>query len=102
MNRKQKIGKIKKLFYKLYCFKSEEIESFINKLPAFPEKGLDDLLRTLEEGKTKQDELLKKTIEKDKKFNKKLNGYLKKTSKKIKDDYEQKERAGAEKIIENL
>ena len=102
MNQSQKINRVRELFYKLYCFKSEEIDGFLAGAESFPPNGLDELIKVLEEGKIRQDELLALTLEQDKSFNKKLKSHLKAETTKIKKIYETGEKKEAEDILGQL
>ena len=102
MNQSQKINRVRELFYTLYCFKSEEIEEFLGKAESFPPNGLDELIKVLEEGTVRQDELLAGVLEKDKEFNKKLKSHLKNETTKIKKIYETGEKDEAEDILGQL
>jgi len=102
MNNIAKINRIKELFNQLYCFKSEEINQYLSRLEKIPPRGIDELLKTLEEGKVRQDELLAEAHKRDKEFNKELKSHLKKETAKIKKSYEAGEKNRAEDILEQL
>lgn len=102
MNDVEKINRVKELFNKLYCFKSEEINEYILQLEKIPPVGIIKLLSLLEEGKIQQDKFFEEALKKDKDFNKKLKHYLKIKTSEVKGVFEVKESDQAESILEQL
>lgn len=102
MKRDQKISEIEKLFSQLYCFTADESVGFIKAAQDFPDSGLDQLIKTLKEGKKQQDEFLARRIEEDKNYVKNLAGFLKKTTTGVKGRYEKSEHEAAESFLRKI
>lgn len=80
-NSKQKtLQNIKELLFHFYCFTSDEISSFLQKLERFPSEGLDSFLQMLEKGKQKQDAFFKRFFMEDKHQSADFTDFLKKTA----------------------
>ena len=93
---------VRKLFYKLYCFNSVEIEKFIKAAELMPQEGLNNLYKMLQDGKAQQDALLGKRIESDEHFLDDFSRYVENATRKIKQSYEEAEAEKAEEILKNV
>jgi hypothetical protein len=102
MERDRKISEIENLFSQLYCFTADEALGYIKAARNFPDSGLVKLIRTLKQGKKQQDEFLAGRIEENKGYVKNLDGFLKKTTNKLKGGYEKAEHKQAESFLKNL
>jgi len=102
IKREDKLGKIDKLFSQLFCFTADEALVYIKSAMFFPDKGLNELIATLESGKKEQDRFLAKRIKGDKSYITNLAGFLKKTTTALKGGYEKSEHKNAESILKDL
>lgn len=100
--KKEKIQKIRDLLGKLYCFDNEFIDDLMVRVELFPKKGLDEMIKVLEEGKSEQDKLFETWTEREPDFAKNLMKFVDKTSKNISQDYEKEEKESAESILDVL
>jgi hypothetical protein len=100
--KKEKLQKIRDLLEKLYCFDNDFIEDLMEKVELFPEKGVDELINVLEEGKKEQDKMFEKWTEREPDFVKNLMRFVDKTSKSIFQEYEKEEKQSAESILDVL
>ena len=98
-NKKPKINRIFGLLNEHYCFTQEEIDQYKSNTLKMKDEGLDAFIKFLEEAKNKQDELLSKKIKEDSSFTKNFIDIVKKTTKKIKKDYELEEKKQAKEIL---
>ena len=96
------LGEVRKLFHKLYCFKSEEIEKFMAAAERMPQEALDNLYKMLQDGKAQQDALLAKRIESDEHFLDEFSRYTENATRKIKQSYELSEAEKAEEILNDI
>jgi hypothetical protein len=102
MKREEKLSKIEKLFSTLFCFTADEALVYVKSAQYFPEKGLNKLIKTLEDGKKQQDGFLARRVKEDKNYIKNLAGFLKKTTNTLKGGYEKAEHREAESFLKNL
>jgi hypothetical protein len=102
LNRAEKIAKVEKFFSQLFCFTADESLTYSRAVQNFPDEGVDEFLKTLEEGKKRQDSFLANQIEKDGLFVNKMDKFLGKKTKKLKDEYETRESKKAERFLQNL
>jgi len=102
LSNKEKIDYIIRLLDKLYCFKPYELAKFKSKIPFMKEPGLSKLLAVLQEGKIQQDELIANFVKRDAGFASDFLGFVKKTSKKLKNMYEIQEKKEADNILNEL
>ena len=100
--KKVTLEEVRKLFYKLYCFKSEEIEKYMVSAERMPQEALSNLYKALQEGKEEQDALLAKRIVNEENFLNEMTRYLETATKKIKQDYEETEAEKAEEILKDV
>jgi hypothetical protein len=100
--RNKKIGQIKSLFSKLYFFTSDEADSIMKSIMTFPDAGLDAFIKVLEDEMKQQNIYLENQIKSDPRFTKNLERFLKKTTRKIINQYEEGQKKEAEKILEDI
>lgn len=100
--RAEKLETIREMLSGLYCFTSDEIDGFVAAAEFFPEDGLDKFISLLQDGKKQQDDFLTHRVEADKNYVKNLSKFLKKTTDTLKGQYEKTERAGAEKVLDEI
>jgi len=101
-NLDSKFDEIAKLFQKLYVFSNEEVVEFLDRIKKFPEKGLDELLKTLQEGQKSQDVFFTQVAGNDRDFPQKLSQVLKLKLQTMKNEFEVDERESAESILKDL
>ena len=102
-NNKTDLEKIikQKLFHN-YFLSSEEIKDVLSKLKYTPYDELQNLIKILNEGEAKQDEILKALNEADPNFNENLKSFLKKEYREITKEVEKEEKEGAETLLDDL
>ncbi len=90
-----------KLFHN-YFLSTEDIEDILSKLKYAPYDELENLIKILDEGEAKQDEILKALNEADPNFNENLKSFLKKEYRGITEEVEKEEKEGAESLLDDL
>jgi hypothetical protein len=93
---------IKRALKGLYLLKSTETAELLENLDYLPEEALLAVLEVLKAGHVKQDEFLQKLNERDGKFNVGLKKFLNKASKDVTDQVTERERAGADALLNDL
>ncbi|MDH5597364.1 MAG: hypothetical protein OEY44_04610 [Candidatus Peregrinibacteria bacterium] len=98
----KKIEKINDLLLQLFIFDQKEIEELQQRIPYMKEEGLDELIKTLEEGLKNQEAMLKQWIKREPKFADELSGFVMKESKALVQEAEKEERDSAEEILSEI
>ena len=96
------LEEVRKIFYKLYCYKSTEIERYLKAAARMPQEALDNLYKMLQYAKAHQDALLAKRIENDENFLKDFSHFTETATRKIKQSYEESEAGKADDILKNI
>lgn len=99
---KTKIKQIREILQSLYTITSQEIESFMQEVRLFNDEGLTKTIEELKKAKQKQDDLVTKFVEADPNFTPNLTTFVTKTSKNLKNQYEEGERKSTDSLLENL
>ncbi|MFH1534000.1 MAG: hypothetical protein ABID64_03645 [Nitrospirota bacterium] len=101
-NTQNKYKNLKEKLSQLYFLTEEEIEEILVRAKGIKEEGLDELIKLFDEGKTKQDDVLVKLIEKDKSFVENLKKTLRKMYSDTTDEVTKQESESAEELLKDL
>lgn len=101
MNR-TKIKKITDLLDKLYCFEQTEIETFMKRIPYMKEEGLNELIKTLEDGLKEQGKMIQNWIRREPSFGKRLTDFVDQKANALQKEAEESEKTTAEDILTEL
>lgn len=100
--KQKKIEKITALFGQLYCFEPKEIDTYMKRIPYMKEKGLDELIKSLEAGIKDQNKMLEKWTERDPEYTNKLTDFATKKTKELIKEFEKTEKGSAEDILKEI
>lgn len=99
---KKRIKEVQDALNELYFITQKESLNILNKLEFMPPEAFQDVLSLLKEAKKEQDKALKKMIQKDPDFNKKLKEGLKNKYQDIVEEFSSQEVVDAEHILDQL
>lgn len=100
--RDQKLAQISELLTQLVCFTQEEVDEYEEAAQKMYDEGLDAFIDFLQDAKKQQDAFFARRVEEDSSFPAKMKRFLKKTTNRLRREYEATQKSKADDILKEL